>query len=114
MHGHGVEGDARRGFRVNAHAHVAEVVNRVEPVADVGPHLGLELVVAVADLEGDVGVDVGRDARLEELLAGLVDGQERAVAGVGDGLAVAQRRAGELDGKGSAVSHHGFRGFRVN
>ena len=89
MHGHCCEGHAGRGGGVDADAHVGQVVDRVEVVADIVPHLGHELVGAVAGLSGDLGVDVWGHARQEKLLVDVVDGREGAVTGVGDGVAVA-------------------------
>lgn len=110
VHSLSVEGDAGGGFGVDAYAHVGEVVDRVNPLADIRPHLVPELFIAIADFEGDVGVDIRCHARLEKFLAGLVDGQESAVARIGDGVAITQGRAGELSGKGRAVLNHGFGG----
>lgn len=106
MHRLGREAHARRRFRVDADAHAGQVVDGVDILVDVGPDLVAQLVVAVADLEGNVGVDVRSDAGLEEFFAGLVDGGEGAVACVGNGIAVAQRRTGEFGGERGAVLHH--------
>ena len=106
MHRLGREAHAPRRFRVDADAHVGQVVDGVDILVDVGPDLVAQLVVAVADLEGNVGVDVRSDAGLEQFFAGLVDGGEGAVARVGNGVAVAQRRTGEFGGERGAILHH--------
>ena len=89
MHGHGGEGDAGGGRGIDADAHVGKVVDRVDVVTDVLPHVGLELVVTVAHVARDVRVDVWGTARFQKLLVRVVDGCEGAVAGVSDGVAVA-------------------------
>ena len=106
MHRLGREAHTRRRFRVDADAHVGQVVDGVDIRVDVGPDLVAQLVVAVADLEGNVGVDVRSDAGFEEVFVGLVDGGEGAVARVGNGVAVAQRRTGEFSRERGAVLHH--------
>ena len=89
MHRLGREAHARRRFRVEADAHVGQVVDGVDILVDVGPDLVAQLVVAVADLEGNVGVDVRGDGGLEQFFVGLVNRGEGAVARVGNGVAVA-------------------------
>lgn len=106
MHRLGGEAHARGRFRVDADAHVGEIVDGVDVLVDVGPDLVAQLVVAVAHLEGNVRVDVRGDAGLEEFFVGLIDRGEGAIAGVGNGVAVAQRGSGEFGGERGAVLHH--------
>lgn len=98
--GLGNEGDARGGGRVNADAHVGQVVDRVELGAHVVEHVGLQLVCAVVRLVRNEGVDVRRHDGAQQLLVTVVEGREGCVADVGDGLAVAEGLAGELGGEG--------------